>query len=52
MSQIEIAQILEQINEEIEVDTLGNGKASIRATTRLAGVSDIWQLLKHWKVQT
>jgi hypothetical protein len=41
MSQIEIAQVLEQIKEEIEVDALGNGKASIRATARLAGVSDM-----------
>jgi hypothetical protein len=40
MSQIEITQILEQIREEIEVDASGKGKASIKATARLAGVSD------------
>ncbi len=40
MSQIEITQILEQIREEIEVDALGKGKASMKATARLAQVSD------------
>lgn len=40
MSQIEVAQIIEQIQEEIEVDELGRGKASIRATARLAGVDE------------
>ncbi|WP_193200224.1 KilA-N domain-containing protein [Nostoc sp. MG11] len=40
MSQIEITQILEQIREEIEVDASGKGKASIRATARLADVQD------------
>ncbi|WP_193199946.1 hypothetical protein [Nostoc sp. MG11] len=38
MSQIEIAQIIEQIKQEISVDASGRGKASIRATARLAGV--------------
>ncbi|MBD2248293.1 hypothetical protein [Nostoc sp. FACHB-888] len=41
MSQIEISQIIEQISEEIEVDTNGQAKASIRATARLAGVSAV-----------
>ncbi|MBE9210647.1 hypothetical protein IQ244_29920, partial [Nostoc sp. LEGE 06077] len=41
MSQIEIAQIIEQIKQEISVDPNGQGKASIRATARLAGVSDM-----------
>ncbi|MBD2505172.1 hypothetical protein [Anabaena azotica] len=41
MSQIEIAQIIEQIKEEIQVDASGKAKASIRATARLAGVSDM-----------
>ncbi|MCC5622392.1 hypothetical protein [Nostoc sp. CHAB 5715] len=41
MSQIEIAQIIEQISQEIEVDSDGHGKASIKATARLAGVSDM-----------
>ncbi|WP_189525260.1 hypothetical protein [Nostoc sp. 'Peltigera membranacea cyanobiont' 232] len=40
MSQIEISQIIEQIKEEIEVDANGQAKASLRATARLAGVSD------------
>jgi hypothetical protein len=40
MSQIEIAQVIEQIKEEIEVDSNGNGKASIRATARLVDVQD------------
>ncbi|MBD6620809.1 hypothetical protein FNW02_34925 [Komarekiella sp. 'clone 1'] len=41
MSQIEITQIVDQIKQEIEVDVDGRGKASIRATARLAGVSDM-----------
>jgi len=40
MSQIEIAQIIQQIREEISVDADGQGKASIRATARLADVND------------
>ncbi|BAY41850.1 hypothetical protein NIES2111_62460 (plasmid) [Nostoc sp. NIES-2111] len=40
MSQIEVAQIIEQIKQEIEVDADGRGKASMKATARLAGVSD------------
>ncbi|YAF99003.1 MAG: hypothetical protein AB3A66_28825 (plasmid) [Nodularia sp. CChRGM 3473] len=40
MSQIEITQVIEQIKEEIEVDEFGRGKASMKATARLAGVSD------------
>ena len=40
MSQIEIAQIIEQIKQEITVDSNGYGKASIRATARLADVQD------------
>ncbi|MBD2302834.1 hypothetical protein [Nostoc sp. FACHB-190] len=39
MSQIEVAQIIEQIKQEITVDASGKAKASIRATARLAGVS-------------
>ncbi|QLE53588.1 hypothetical protein FD724_37635 (plasmid) [Nostoc sp. C057] len=38
MSQIEIAQIIDQIKQEITVDSNGQGKASLRATARLAGV--------------
>jgi hypothetical protein len=38
MSQIEITQIIQQIREEIEVDSNGQGKASIRATARLADI--------------
>lgn len=41
MSSIEITQIVDQIKQEIEVDVDGRGKASIRATARLAGVSDM-----------
>jgi uncharacterized protein (DUF2336 family) len=40
MSQIEVAQIIEQIKQEITVDSNGQGKASIRATARLADVND------------
>jgi hypothetical protein len=40
MSQIEIAEIIEQISQEIEVDASGKAKASVRATARLAGVDD------------
>ncbi|MBU7587365.1 MAG: hypothetical protein KAF91_31800 [Nostoc sp. TH1S01] len=40
MSQIEIAQIIEQIKQEITVDSNGQGKASIRATARLADIND------------
>ncbi|RCJ41882.1 hypothetical protein A6770_35855 [Nostoc minutum NIES-26] len=40
MSQIEVAQIIEQISQEIEVDASGKAKASLRATARLAGVDD------------
>ncbi|QFS52162.1 hypothetical protein [Nostoc sphaeroides] len=38
MSQIEIAQIIDQIKQEIAVDASGCGKASIRATARLANI--------------
>ncbi|ODH03077.1 hypothetical protein A4S05_21015 [Nostoc sp. KVJ20] len=38
MSQIEIGQIIEQIKQEITIDFNGQGKASLRATARLAGV--------------
>lgn len=41
MTQIEIASVVEQIRDEVEVDGTGKGKASIRATGRLAGVSDM-----------
>ncbi len=40
MSQIEVSQIIEQIKQEITVDASGQGKASMKATARLAGVSD------------
>jgi hypothetical protein len=40
MSQIEVAQIIDQIKQEITVDSNGQGKASIRATARLADVQD------------
>ncbi|MBD2536366.1 hypothetical protein H6G97_46610 [Nostoc flagelliforme FACHB-838] len=40
MSQIEVAQIIEQIKQEIEVDANGQGKASVRAAARLAGVDE------------
>jgi hypothetical protein len=36
-----LAQVVEQIKAEITVDSNGKGKASIRATARLAGVSDM-----------
>jgi hypothetical protein len=40
MSQIEVSQIIEQIKQEITVDADGQGRASIRATARLADVQD------------
>ncbi|MCC5659189.1 hypothetical protein LC608_19835 [Nostoc sp. XA010] len=40
MSQIEIAQIIEQIKQEIQIDANGQGKASVRAAARLANVND------------
>jgi hypothetical protein len=40
MSQIEIAQVIEQIQQEIQIDSNGHGIASIRATARLADVQD------------
>ncbi|BBD63044.1 hypothetical protein NIES2109_58940 (plasmid) [Nostoc sp. HK-01] len=40
MSSIEVAQIIDQIKQEITVDSNGKGKASMKATARLAGVSD------------
>ncbi|GAX38927.1 hypothetical protein [Nodularia sp. NIES-3585] len=46
MPQIEITQVIEQIQEEIKVDELGRGKASIRATARLAGV-DHTAIINH-----
>lgn len=38
MSQIEVSQIIDQIKQEITVDSDGQGKTSLRATARLAGV--------------
>ncbi|MBD2459240.1 hypothetical protein H6G80_35040, partial [Nostoc sp. FACHB-87] len=46
MSQIEVAQIIEQIKQEIEVDASGKTKASVRATARLAGV-DHTAIINH-----
>ncbi|MDZ8263698.1 hypothetical protein [Nostoc sp. ChiQUE01b] len=40
MSQIEVSQTIEQIKQEITVDASGQSKASMKATARLAGVSD------------
>ncbi|WP_341530087.1 hypothetical protein WKK05_12795 [Nostoc sp. UHCC 0302] len=40
MSLLEIAQVIEQIKSEIQIDSNGHGKASMKATARLAGVSD------------
>lgn len=40
MALLEIVSVVEQIQSEIEVDTTGRGKASIRTTARLAGVDD------------
>ena len=40
MNQLLFDDILQQIKQEIEIDAQGRGKASIRATARLAGVSD------------
>lgn len=48
MSQIEIAEIIEQIKQEIEVDANGQGKASIRGAARLANI-DAGGLLKSLK---
>ena len=46
MSQIEIAEIIEQIREEIQVDENGQAKATVRATARLAGV-DHTAIINH-----
>ncbi|WP_375467200.1 hypothetical protein [uncultured Nostoc sp.] len=40
MSQIEIAQIIEQIKQEITVDSNSINKISIMAVERIAGVSN------------
>jgi hypothetical protein len=40
MSLLEIAQVIEQIKSEIQIDSNGHGKASMKATARLARVSD------------
>ncbi|MGJ5627912.1 hypothetical protein [Nostoc sp. CALU 1950] len=40
MSQIEIVEIIEQIKQEIQVNANGQGKASVRAAARLAGVDE------------
>jgi hypothetical protein len=40
MSQIEIAEIIEQIRQEIQINANGQGKASVRAAARLAGVDE------------
>ncbi|MBW4430102.1 MAG: hypothetical protein KME50_38650 [Nostoc desertorum CM1-VF14] len=40
MPQIEIAEIIEQIKQEIQIDANGQGKASVRAAARLANVND------------
>lgn len=40
MAQLSLADVVERIKSEIEVDAQGRGKASIRATARLAGVDD------------
>lgn len=40
MAQLSLADVIKQIKSEIEVDVQGRGKASIRATARLAGVDD------------
>lgn len=47
-SQLEL-DVLEQIKSEIEIDFGGKGKASVRATARLAGVDDeaIRKVLSH-----
>ena len=40
MSNIELENVIQQIKSEIEIDALGRGKATIRATARLAGIDD------------
>lgn len=40
MTQLSLADVVEQIKSEIEVDSRGKGKASVRAAARLADVSD------------
>lgn len=40
MAQLLLADVIEQIKSEIDVDSQGKSKASVRATARLAGVSD------------
>jgi hypothetical protein len=41
MTQLVINDVVNQIQQEIQIDIQGHGKASIRATARLAGVSDM-----------
>jgi hypothetical protein len=41
MTQLVINDVVNQIRQEIQIDVQGHGKASIRATARLAGVSDM-----------
>ncbi len=40
MNQLVINDVINQVQQEIEIDNFGKGKASIRATARLAGVDD------------
>ncbi|NJM23849.1 MAG: hypothetical protein HC836_13655 [Richelia sp. RM2_1_2] len=44
MNQLLLDDILQQIKQEIEIDAQGRGKASIRATAKLAGVSSMEKL--------
>ncbi|WP_414621546.1 hypothetical protein [Calothrix sp. CCY 0018] len=41
MTQLSLADVVEQTKSEIEVDAQGRGKASVRAAARLADVSGI-----------
>jgi hypothetical protein len=41
MSKLLLENVSDRIQQEIEIDIQGHGKASIRATARLAGVSDM-----------
>jgi hypothetical protein len=41
MSKLLFENVSDRIQQEIEIDIQGHGKASIRATARLAGVSDM-----------
>ncbi len=41
MAQTDLGHVVEQVASEVNIDSQGRGRASIRATAKLAGVSDM-----------